>query len=56
MCCPYLPQFCYYLQKKNPNELDRKIMKVKPCYAIGIGMRHIEINYMTTGCDILVFR
>ena len=42
--------------KKNPNELDHKSMKVKPCYAIGIGMRHIEINYMTTGCDILVFR
>ena len=26
---------------KIPNEVDHKSMKAKPCYAIGIGVRHI---------------
>ena len=54
--CPYLPQIFNYLQKINLEWHCHQNMRVKPYYAIEISMRHLYIDNMTPGFDILVFR
>ena len=55
-CCPYLPQISNYLRKINLHRHCHQNMQVKPYYAIEISMRHLYIDNMTPGFDILVFR
>ena len=54
--CPYLPQIFNYLRKINLEWHCHQNMRAKPYYAIEISMRHLYIDNMTPGFEILVFR
>ena len=53
--CPYSPQISDYLWKKYLDQPNHQSMLARPYNAIGISMRHLYKQDMTTGFDILIF-